>query len=171
MTQVIIRHRLVTWFEEFEDKFAPGGVNRREHLAHMGEEVDIPESEYERIMGVNTSTNPPFYTDEHAEQIRLGTYRGHDSEALFRMRTGQKPQSQIEPIEGEGYDVSGMNAEELGDYIKENRLNVQDTVKLAGDDQESIEKVLDAENYATDNKPRRGVQDALEAKLAAAATA
>jgi hypothetical protein len=171
MTQVIIRHRLVTWFEEFEDRFAPGGLNRRERIAHMGDEVDIPEDEYQRLLDVNTTTNPPFYTDEQAEQIRVGTYRGFDSEALFRMRSGQRPPSQIEPVEGEGYDTSAMTAEDLGEYIRENNLTVQQTVDLAGDDTDSIEKVLDAENYATDNSPRVGVTKALEAKLSAAAQA
>jgi len=44
---------------------------------------------------------------------------------------------------------------------------VDSTVALAGDDEESIQKVLDAENIATENEPRKGVLDRLEAKLIA----
>lgn len=168
MGKVIIRHRLVTWFDEFEDRLAPGGINRREHLAHKGEEVDIPDDEVERIKSVNTDYDPPFYTDDEADQIRKGTYNGRDRELLLAARSGVRPASQVEPVEGEHGDASGMDAAELANYIVENKLNVDQTVSLAGDDEDSINKVLDAENIATDNDPRKGVVDRLEAKLNAA---
>lgn len=163
--KVIIRHRLVTWFEEVEDKFAPGGINHREHLAHKGDEVEIPDNEAERIRSVNTDYDPPFYSEDDADAIRNGTYNGPDAALLYAARGGQRPQGTIQPAEGEHGDLSSMDAADVAEYIKENRLNVDDTVALAGDDEDGINKILDAENIATNNDPRKGVVDRLEAKL------
>lgn len=165
MGKVIIRHRLVTWFEEVKDNLAPNGVNRRERIAGKGEEVEIPQDEIDRITSVNTDYDPPFYTDEQAEQIKAGTYDGPDRELLMSARLGQRPASLVTAIEGEHGDTASMDAAELADYIVEKRLNVDATVALAGDDEASIQKVLDAENIASENDPRKGVVDRLEAKL------
>jgi hypothetical protein len=161
--EVIIKDRLFTWFEETDSLVQPGTTVLTERIAHHGEKVDITNPVYVergKLLG-------SFYTDDEAAAIEAGTYRGQDAEILYNRRAGIRPQSQIEPVEGEGFQVGAMSAEELGDYIRENKLTVDQTVALAGDDLESIEKVLDAENIATDNAPRRGVEDRLEAKMTA----
>ena len=176
MAKKIIRHRLVTWFEEFEDKFAPGGVNLREHISHFGDDVEIPDDEVERIESVNTKQDPPFFSDEDAKAIRDGNYRGRHAALLEQFRSGVIPnrqgQGQVEPADGEGFDVSGLSAEELGEYINENKLTVDQTVALANEgDTDSIEKVWDAENHAAQlrgNDPRKGVTDRLDSMLNAA---
>jgi hypothetical protein len=165
----IIKHRLFTWFERTANPVDPsGGEVLTERIARMGEEADITNPDYVK----RGEELDAFYTDKEAEAIRKGTYNGSDAEALYFHRNAMAGQSApaqrvIQPMDDEGVDVAALDAEQLAEYIKENRLNVDQTVALAGDDVDSIEKVLDAENLATENEPRKGVTDRLEAKLSA----
>ena len=175
MGKVIIKHRLVTWFEEIEDKFAPGGVNLREHINHFGDDVEIPDDEIERIKSVNTPQDPPFFSDKDAEAIRDGSYRGRHAALLDQFRQAARPQfgqGQIQPADGEGPQIDSLDADELADYIVENKLTVDQTVGLAREgDADSINKVYDAEIAAAQKKdadPRKGVTDRLDAMLAIA---
>jgi hypothetical protein len=168
----IVRYRLVTWFESFDDEFSPSGKNKREHIAHFGEEITLPEQEFDRIMTASPDHDKPFYPDDIADQIREGTYRGPELGLLTRARQGQfaPPRSEEEQVEGEGpqeVNLTDLSSEQLAEYIKANSLSAPDTVALAGDDEDSINKVLDAEVLATGNAPRDEVVTALEAKLTA----
>lgn len=166
----IIKHRLFTWFEETDNPMVPGGDKvLTERINHHGDEVEITNPVYVK-RGEELGS---FYTDTEAEQIRNGTYRGRDADILYRFRAGQKVhgQSLVEDIDDEGAQTQDMSAEELADYISGNQLTSEQTVALAGDDLESIEKVLDAENIATGNEPRADVVQALEVKMAAATQA
>lgn len=166
MAKKIIKHRLFTWFEETDNPFQPGGPSvLTERIAHLGEEVDITNPVYVQ-RGEDLGS---FYSDEEAAQIKDGTYRGASAEAVFRARAGIAATNQIEPADDEGFQTDALTVDELADYIRENKLNVDQTVSLAGDTIESVEKVLDAENIATDNEPRKGVTERLEVKLAAVA--
>jgi hypothetical protein len=167
MTEVMIKVRLFTWFRNEESAVDPSQQQRVEKISHMGEVVDIDDdASFQRGEELGA-----FFTDKEREAVEDGTYIGPGSEAVYAARgEAPSPTPLIEDAEGEGGSAAEMSAEDLADYIKRNRLNVEDTVALAGDDTESIEKVLDAENIATDNDPRKGVEAALEAKLAAAAT-
>lgn len=164
MAPKIIKHRLFTWFEEVDSPVQPGTTVLAERIAHHGEEVDVTNDAHIR-RGEELNA---FYTDEEADAIRAGTYRGQDAEILYRRRAGITPQPQIEAIDDEGPQTQTLTTEELADYIKENNLSADQTVNLAGDDLESIERVLDAENIATDNDPRPDVVHHLEAKMRAA---
>jgi hypothetical protein len=66
-------------------------------------------------------------------------------------------------------DVNTASADELGDYMAENRLNVQQVKDMVPDDAdlEMLEKFWDAETHASNNEPRRGVTDYLDARIAA----
>jgi pyruvate/2-oxoglutarate dehydrogenase complex dihydrolipoamide acyltransferase (E2) component len=168
MTEVIIKHRLFTWFKEVDSPMQPGTTVLQEQIAHMGEEVDITNPAYV-TRGQELGA---FYTDEEAEKIRNGTYNGPDRMILANMRAGIKPVALIQPVDGEGaVDLDALSVDELADHIRNNSLTPQQVIDLAGDDEESIEKVLDAETMATDNEPRDDVVEALEAKLTAAAAA
>lgn len=159
----IIKFRLFTWFEEVDSPVMPGQTVLAERIAHLGEKIDITNPAYV-TRGEELGA---FYTDEEAAAIEDGTYRGFDSDAVFRARAGINPVSPIEPVEGEGINVDSLSDEEIAEYIRENNLNVDETVALAGNTVESIEKILDAEKIYTDNDPRVGVEKGLDKKLAA----
>jgi hypothetical protein len=160
----IIKHRLFTWFEQVQSPHHPDEMVMTERINHMGDEVEITNPDYLK----RGESLGAFYTDAEADQIRKGTYRGFDAETLYRFRGGQMaaPQAEENAVDGEG--TQEMSAEQLADWIVENKPTVDQTVALSGDDLESIERVLDAENIATDNSPRSGVVNALEAKMRAA---
>lgn len=168
--QVIIKHRLFTWFEDGTSAATPGETLRRERISHFGDDVDITDKvSYQR--GVELDA---FFSDAEAKAIRAGTFKGPQAQLLeiFAGRA-QKPAGLIEPLDDEGPQTDGMDATALGEYINENSLNVDATVSLAkADDEDSIQKVYDAELHAAQlrgNDPRVGVTDALDKMLQAAA--
>jgi pyruvate/2-oxoglutarate dehydrogenase complex dihydrolipoamide acyltransferase (E2) component len=162
---VIVKDRLFTWFEEVESPAAPGQMVLGERLANMGEEVEVARMrDIDFQKGVRLGS---FYSDEEADAIRLGTYRGSDYMVLSAARRGLRPVNPIQPVEGEGaLNVAEASTDELADYIKSNSLTPSAVIALAGDDPDTIEKVLDAETLATGNDPREEVVNALEEKLA-----
>jgi hypothetical protein len=164
----IVKFRLITWFEPVEDVTAPGGQVMREHIASMGEEVELPEGEEARLEKLGA-----FYSEEEQAAIEDGSYNGHDRFILSNFRAGKRPEGIVTPALGEGIDTSGMDAEQLSEYIRENRLNVDQTLALLPEDasEDQINTLYDAENYASENDPRKGVTDRLEARLAALAAA
>lgn len=169
----MIKHRLFTWFEETHDPTQPedsGNTVLTERIARLGEVVDITNPTYIR----RGEELDAFFTDDERKAIENGTYTGPAAEQVYWHRNamaGQSapPPSAVQAVEGEGaLDLASADAAQVAEYIEQNNLNVADTVALAGDDVESIEKVIDAENLATGNDPRKGVIDRLEAKLNAA---
>ena len=166
MTEVMIKHLLVTWFRNEPSAIDPEQTVRLEKINRIGDVVDIDDdASYQRLEELGS-----FFTDEEREKIEAGTYNGAGAAQVYAAlgQTNIAPEVLIEDAEGEGRQVDNLSSEELAEYIKSNRLTVEETVALAGDDADSINKVLDAENIATDNDPRKGVETALEAKLAAA---
>jgi hypothetical protein len=165
MPEVMIKARLFTWFRNEESAIDPEQTQRTEKISHLGEVVDVDDdASFKRGEELDA-----FFTDEEREAIEEETYGGPGATAVYAARgVTPQPEALIQPAEGEGTQTSNLSAEELADYIKSNRLTVEETVALAGDDADSINKVLDAENIATDNDPRKGVETALEAKLSAA---
>jgi hypothetical protein len=162
MPEVMIKVRLFTWFQDNASAANPDETVRMEKISVLGEVVDIDDdASYQRGQDLDA-----FFTDEERQQVEDGTYTGPGYQGVYAFLGHNPPESVVEPLEGEG--TSGMTTEEMADHIKSNRLTVEETVALAGDDADSINKVLDAENIATDNDPRKGVEAALEAKLAAA---
>lgn len=164
MPEVMIKHLLVTWFRNEESAVNPDETVRLEKINRIGDVVDIDdEPSYKRLEELGS-----FFTDDERKAIEEGTYQGPGAAQVYAARgdTSYAPRPMIEAAEGEGRQVDNLDSEELAEYIKTNKLTVEQTVALAGDDADSINKVLDAENIATDNDPRRGVESALEAKLA-----
>lgn len=165
----IIKIRLFTWFEKVPNPVLPNGDPvLQERIAHFGEEVDIT-NDYYLQRGTDEKVIPggAFYSDEDADAIRNGTYRGPELALLNRARQGlyAAPKPEELEVEGEHGDIASMTVEQLAEYIKERQLSAPATVALAGDDEESINKVLDAEVMASGNAPRDDVVHELDAKL------
>jgi hypothetical protein len=168
MSEKIIKHRLFTWFEEVDSPVMPGTTVLAERIAHFGEKVDITNPAYIK-RGEELDS---FYTDKEAKEIEKGTYRGTESTLLYAARSGtlQAPTPLIEPIEGEHGGLDSMSTEQLAEYMVDNKLTVDQTLALlpAEPTEDEINKLLDAENLASENEPRASVTKALEAKLNAA---
>jgi len=164
MNERMVKFRLVTYWDEVESNVAPNGDPVLvERTAVHGQVIELRPTDEKRLDDLGA-----LYTDDEAKEIEAGTYKGEDADVLYASRTGLLGIPLIQPVEGETGGLDQMDAAALAEYINENKLNVSETVALADDtDAESIQKVLDAENIATDNSPRQGVTDALEKKLAA----
>lgn len=165
MAERIVKFRLITYFNLVDSPVNPNEQVLVEKIGHMGQKVDINrQADLDRLDELGA-----LYSDDEAAEIEAGTYSGPEAALLYNSRNQTLAATPgIEAADGEHGDVAGMDAPTLAEYIKENRLNVDSTVALAGDDEGSIQKVLDAENIATENEPRKGVTDRLEAKLIAA---
>lgn len=134
-----------------------GGVKRvvAKSLAR-GETAEIPESEAERLKALGGVVDPG--TASATQDAALDAYRAArgDQDALARViGSGGTPE------EAPSIDVAAASDEELAAHIADQKLNVSDTVGLAGDNPELAEKVLAAESSATGGKPRKGVEDDL----------
>lgn len=163
MAKRTVKFRLVTFFDQVANQVTPGGEDVLvERVASMGDEIELRKVDEERLDSLGA-----LYTKDEAKAIKDGTYNGPDAPVLAAFTGGAIPAAgTVQPADGEHGDAASMDAPALAEYIREHRLNIKDTVALAGDDPESVQKVLDAENIATDNAPRQGVLDALEPRLA-----
>jgi hypothetical protein len=168
-----IKFRLFHYYVEQPNMADPQGNNVLvEKFASLGQTVDIPRQE-DLQRGEELGA---FFSDEEAEAIANGTFQGPTRDIVYRSRSGVIP-AQISEEGGSAssgeINVKSASSDELGEYIRENKLTVQDVKDLVPDDADTelLEKVWDAESYATDNEPRKGVTDFLDARLAAAAEA
>ena len=167
----IIKVRLFTWFQNQDSAANPDETVRVERISHFGEDVEI-DDEASLARGEEFDA---FFSDEEADEIRNGTYDGPLLEQLnIAAGITAAPTGAVSDIEGEGPQTDSLSSQELGEYINENNLNVDETVALAeSGNTESIEKVWDAEEHAAQlrgNDARKGVTDKLDAMLKAAAS-
>lgn len=161
MAERTIKFRLFNYWEETGEKDVAGNPVLVARLVSFGETVDIPRDEDVK-RGEKLGA---FFSAEDAKAIKAGTYSGPQA-ALLSGRPQASGEAQVQDL-GE-IDVASASAEEIAEFINENRLNVQETLDLAGDDPDLAEKVLDAEGLATDSDPRVGVERGLEAIMARA---
>lgn len=175
----MIKHLLFTYGEQRENPLWFEGSTDQpkeiivEGLARHGQVVDVTR-EYDINRGENLDA---FYTDAEREAIEDGSYVGPDAEVVFSARanttTGTSTVTSALPPATGGVQpvtpINDMSDEEIADMIQKEGLNSEQTVALAGDDPEQIEKVMDAENLL-ENGPRKGVIAALDKKLATVTT-
>lgn len=160
----IIAFRFFDWSDPDPDgrKDVAGNPVRLVRHASFGEEVEIPDDQIARGEELGA-----FFSDEDAEAIRAGTYSG----PVAHLLPGQRriPQAAEGDVIALGdLDVANADAAEIAAYIQEHKLTVGDTVALAGDDKDLAEKILDAEEIATQGSPRAGVEKGIEAVMSRA---
>jgi hypothetical protein len=147
-----------------------------EGLGRMGEVVDITR-QYDLNRG---EENDAFFTDEERKAIEAGTYSGPLAEVVMSARantaTGTPTVTAVPGATGGvvavgevAVDISAMPAEQISELIQDQKLNVEDTIAMAGDDPDLIEKVMDAEEMLP-NGGRKTVVDKLDKKLAELST-
>jgi hypothetical protein len=172
MAKKIIKVRLFTHFEDVDSHVEPGATARVERISHYGDEVDITD----KASLARGEEFDAFFSDEEAKGIRKGEYPAGHEGLLAQARGDQLPAATTGPadVADEGPQTGELSSTELGAYIVENKLNVDQTVALANEsDVDDINRVLDAEDHAArlrGNDPRAGVVDRLEAKLTAASS-
>jgi hypothetical protein len=172
----MIKHLMFTYGKEVDNPLYIEGGDQpqkvlQEGLGRLGEEVELTR-DYDIQRGEELGA---FFTDEQVEAIKDGSYRGPDAPQVVaaRLQAARQVQQEEEDEETqkalEEGDASGLSVEQLAEKIQSESLNVNDTIDLADEsDVNSINKVLDAENMATNNEPRQGVVRGLEARLAKA---
>ena len=170
MAEKLIRFRSFHFYVEKEQY--DGAKMLGEQMAFFGQKVDIPRKA-DIARGEELGA---FFSDEEAAQIEAGTYTGPEASLLaqppmvehFSDEEAANARVVMTPVADSGearpeIDMVSADAETIASYIEDNKLNVADTVALAGGNSELAEKVYDAENLATDNEPRKGVTDGLDA--------
>jgi hypothetical protein len=160
--------RLFTWFQNVKSPINSDEMQRVERIAHLGETVDIDDDASLR-RGEELGA---FFSDEDAEAIANGTFRGPTAELIYARRVGTRPaqlNDEASQLPAGDFDVHEASTDELADYISENKLSVPATRSLIPEnaDLEMLEKFYDAENLATENEPRKGVTDYLDARMQA----
>lgn len=99
-----------------------------------------------------------------SDLTKYDLYRGEQAGSFYSDEELALPQ----PTAAEaGTDLAVMSSEELAEVIqgrneKGSRLNVGETVALAGDNPDLAERLLEAETIATDDDPRDGVIEGLQ---------
>jgi hypothetical protein len=140
----VVKHLMFSYVKESPSPVNPGATIYTEGIAKRGEVLEagvLPD--HERDKGDKLGS---FYNEAETDVLKKG---GVSEERV---------------AEGEG-DVQNMSVEELADYINENKLSVNDTIELAGEDGELAERLLDAETLARGNDPRKGVEEGLTAVI------
>lgn len=163
-----IKYRL---FHYYIEKPGVNGMSLVEKQAFFGETVDIPRQEdIERGEELDA-----FFTDKEARAIAAGEYDGPEADALAQKHMNPPFNEAEAAARGElpagpatGIDPGSADAEEIAEHIKSQKLNVAETVALAGDDPELAKKVMEAEDLASENDARRGVEDGLQKIIDAA---
>lgn len=128
---------------------------------------------------VNRDDVHPDHLDKYLRRALKPTAPGDaalgeddDPNALPTPAPGQVAEFEQEPLApvppratrpaGAAFDAASASDVELISYIRENELKPGDTVKLAGDDPELAERLLQAESAATDGSPREWVVTRLQ---------
>lgn len=175
----VVRHLSTAYFEPFRGPDGTDTVLVR--TARRGEIIDpdkLAKGELARLDGLGAlmpEGADPRDADQEQQAI-LDLYRGQrgDVEALARaMERARQNQEGAALLDAQGgiTDLSGEgnagaigegNVGRLADHITANKLTVDDTVALAGNDPELAKRVLEAERLASNGAPRAGVEAGLQ---------
>jgi len=144
----IVKHLIFTAQIETENPMFPGTKMRSERLYRLNEEVPVEVlDDYNLSRGESLGS---FYTDEELEQ-------GVPQAAALETGVAQIAEA------GSGGDFSEMGEAELADYLIKNKPTVDETVRMAGNDPDTAQRLLEAEHIATEDEPRAGVVKGLNA--------
>lgn len=174
----VVRHLSILYFEPALS--ADGQKTVLVRSARRGEVIapgGLADGELARLEGLRALL-PEGAKPEQAEEERmahLDLFRGQRGDTEAMARAMERVRSQQEPVAlqdttGGIVDVSGAasdpaaagNVGRLADHITANKLTVDDTVALAGEDPALARRVLEAERLASGGSPRTGVETGLQ---------
>lgn len=130
-----VKFDLIQWHEKGKDLSGESVMQHK--IARRGDEVDISGPEHKRLDALGA-----FLTDadrKAAEESAAGA-EGDESPAVV---------------------VTEMDDQELMDWVKE--VTIPEVLDAAADQPAVASRLLEAENAATGNDPRKGVVEALSA--------
>lgn len=145
MAERTVKHLSIRYWEEAEHPFQVSSETGRPlktlqlRTAQFGEKVNIERKEDLKRLehyGAIATQEEQDELDAVADQTAL--------EQLGAESSGD---------ESDG-ELSGKTTEELGEWIRENGPTVNDLLQAANDDPDLAERLIDAENLATNNDPR-----------------
>lgn len=97
--------------------------------------------------------------------VRPQAYIGLITSGVVRdVQTDEETGEEI-PEDEELLDVNKATVDELAEWIRTERPNVNDVVQASGGDPDIAQKLLEAESQATDGEPRKGVLEGLSAVI------
>lgn len=133
MHEVEIRIAGFTYHKDIPNPSDPSSDVRIADFATRGQTVEVNDEDYAKGQEIHA-----FVTDEDRAEA--------EAEAEAAPET----------------DVSGMDEDQLQNWLEDDSPTVSETVEAAGDDPALAERILEAENAVTDGDPRQGVVDGLE---------
>lgn len=170
----VVRHLSTAYFSPF---VGPDGTNQvLVRTARRGDVIDpdqLAKGEIKRLEGLGAllpEGSEPQDAAREQEAI-LDLYRGQRGDveaharAMQRAHQAQAAQDTsggiVDVSTGASDDVPG-SIPAIADHITANKLTVDDTVALAGNDPEQAKRVLEAERLASGGSPRAGVEAGLQ---------
>lgn len=130
----------------------------------MAHEVKIKIRAFTYGQLVADPVNPDNQTLVSQVAMRGETVEVNDADYAKGVELGAFAEADGEPIDGGslvGRSVVDLSDDELDELLETESPNVGETVALAGNDPESAQRILDAEERVTDGEPRQGVEDGL----------
>jgi hypothetical protein len=160
MAAAEVRCTAIHWFTEVEQEGPLGTTikGRQRHIARLGERVDIPKAEYERLAELGAVQEPGSAPLPGTVPVRTVFTVGDPTEP-DNLAAGvvEAPVPVFDPV--------SSTDEDLVNHITSERLNVDETVALAGGDPVLAQRVIDADAEANDGEPRKTVAAKLQAVI------
>jgi hypothetical protein len=145
----VVKHLLFPYFVIGEHPMIPGQEIYEEKTARRGEEV--PVSDLRKMDLEKGERLGSFFNDEELKAMERIGDAGGDIDLV-----------------NSGFNASEAGEHEIAEHITSNKLNVDDTVALAGGDVETAQRVLEAESIASGGDSRKGVVAGLEVVISRA---
>lgn len=145
MDERTVKVRGFVYHKEGENPYQPGTVTVRQAIAVRGDKLDynsLSPGDKQRA-----DENDVFYTEEEAARL--------DEQGNL-----QAAPPELSTQDGEIILDENSSVEELAAWIAEDSPKIDEVLELA-DSPEMAQKLLDAENQATDNDPRKGLLEGL----------
>lgn len=160
----VVRHLSTLYFTD-GDNPVTGKPTRLVHTARRGDVISLPPDEVRRLENLGAllpkGKKPEDAEAEHAAVLDEYRARRGDTDALNRHNDrvlAQRPSSGEGGIVDVTVDVENDTVKAIADYLRESKPNADDTVALAEGDARKAEKLLEAENIASGQQPRKTVE-------------
>ena len=178
----VVKVLAFVYHEEVENPFAPGTQMVQQKVAYRGEKLD---TDALRPYDQQRAEEHGVFAESASEIKNLPPGPTIAEASVDKSEMTEEQRQAVEQTEGATGDRQGAIAippppagsaggdeivldestptSELADWIREDRPTIDEVVELAEGNPEFAQKLLDAENQATDNDPRKGVQAGLTA--------
>lgn len=134
MPKVVIKIRAFPYYEDVENPVS-GKKERKEIVGRRGQEIDLSDTDYERA-------------------VRF--------DAIVKEGESPDPDDGDLPQFPEDVEIEAASIEQLSNWIVREKPTIEEVVEAADDDSVNARKLIEAENHATGQQPRKGLIEALQ---------